>query len=113
MRDKFAPYPAEDRPMKRLLFSALLLGAGTAFCSAADFKAPVRLTAGDAAVRVESPGYAAACWADINSDGKMHLLVGQFNGGKIRVFKHLGGEKFAPGDWLQAEGKAAEVPGVW
>jgi hypothetical protein len=43
----------------------------------------------------------------------MHLLVGQFHQGKIRAFKHLGGEKFAPGNWLQAEGKVAEVPGVW
>ena len=52
--------------MKRLLFSALLLGGGTAFCSAADFEPPVRLKAGDAAIRVESPGYAAPCWADIH-----------------------------------------------
>ena len=99
--------------MKRLLLSALLLGGGTAFSSAADFEPPVRLKAGDAAIRVESPGYAAPCWADLKGDGKKHLLVGQFNQGKIRVFKHLGAEKFAPGTWLQAEGKVAEVPGVW
>jgi hypothetical protein len=99
--------------MKRLLLPALLLGTGTAFCRAADFEPPVRLKAGGAAVRVESPGYAAPCWADINGDGKKQLLVGQFSGGKIRVFKYLGDEKFAPGAWLQAEGKEAQVPGVW
>ncbi len=99
--------------MKRLLLSALLLGGGTAFCSAADFEPPVRLKAGDAAIRVESPGYAAPCLADLNGDGKMHLLVGQFNQGKIRVLKHRGADKFAPGNWLLAEGKVAEVPGVW
>ena len=99
--------------MKRLLLSALLLGGGTAFCGAADFEPPVRLKAGDAAIRVESPGYAAPCWTDVDGDGKKELLVGQFNQGKIRVFKHLGAEKFAPGNWLQAEGKVAEVPGVW
>jgi hypothetical protein len=99
--------------MKQLLLSALLLGGSTAFCRAADFKPPVRLMAGDAAVRVESPGYAAPCWADVDGDGKKDLLVGQFNQGKIRVFKHLGAEKFAPGKWLQADGKVAEVPGVW
>jgi hypothetical protein len=97
--------------MKRHLLSALLLGGGTAFCSAADFEPPIRVKVGDAAIRVESPGYAFPCWASIN--GKNHLLVGQFNQGKIQVFKHLGGEKFAPGNWLQAEGKVAEVPGVW
>jgi hypothetical protein len=99
--------------MKRLLLTALLLGGSTALCSAADFEPPVRLKAGDAAIRVESPGYAAPCWTDIDGDGKKDLLVGQFNKGKIRVFKHLGAEKFAPGNWLQAEGKVAEVPGVW
>ena len=97
--------------MKRLLLSAFLLGAGTACCSAADFEPPIRLKVGDAAIRVESPGYAFPCWANIK--GKKHLLVGQFNQGKIQVFKHLGGEKFARGNWLQAEGKVAEVPGVW
>jgi hypothetical protein len=99
--------------MKRLLLSFLLLGAGTTFCSAADFEPPVRLKADRDAIRVESPGYAAPCWADLNGDGKKQLLVGQFNQGKIRVFKYLGAEKFASGAWLQAEGKAAEVPGVW
>lgn len=97
--------------MKRLFLSALLLGGGTAFCSAAEFESPVRLKAGDAAIRVENPGYAAPCWADIQ--GKKQLLVGQFHQGKIRLFEHRGGEKFAPGAWLQAEGKVAEVPGVW
>jgi len=99
--------------MKRLLLSALLLGGGPAFCSAADFEPPVRLKAGDGAIRVESPGYAAPCWADLNGDGKKHLLVGQFNQGKIHVFKHRDAGKFASGTWLQAEGKTAEVPGVW
>jgi len=99
--------------MQRLLLSALLLGAGAAFCSASDFEPPVRLMAGNAAIRTESPGYAAPCWVDLNGDGKMHLLVGQFHDGKIRAFEHLGGKKFAPGDWLEAEGDVAEIPGVW
>src|SRR5262245_14388919 len=99
--------------MKRLMFSALLLGGSVVLCSAADFESPVLLKAGDVAIRVERPGYACPCWADIDGDGKKELLVGQFSGGKIRVFKHLGALKFAPGAWLQAEGKTAEVPGVW
>ena|SRR5688572_10341333 len=99
--------------MKRLVLGVLLLGGSAALCSAAEFQPPVRLKAGDAAVRVESPGYAAPCWADVDADGKSELLVGQFAKGKIRVFKHLGEEKFAPGEWLQAEGEVAQVPGVW
>ena len=108
--------------MKRLVLGLLALGGSTALCSAADFQPafqpPVRLIAGDDAVRVESPGYAAPCLADLDADGKKELLVGQFAKGKIRVFKHPGGEKFGPekfepGEWLQAGGEVAQVPGVW
>ncbi len=115
----------ETKTMKLMLFSTLLMFGGITACgaaefadaaelaSAAKFEKPVRLTAGGEAVRVESPGYAAPSWADIDGDGKKDLLVGQFRNGKIRVFKNLGDGKLAKGQWLQAEGKTAEVPGVW
>jgi hypothetical protein len=64
-------------------------------------------------VRVERPGYASPCWADVDGDGKKDLLVGQFSGGKIRVFKNRGDGVLNAGEWLQAGGKVAEVPGVW
>ena len=99
--------------MKQLLLVALLPVCGAAWCSAAEFERPVRLKAGGVAIRVESPGFAAPCWADVDGDGKMDLLVGQFHNGKIRVFKNLGEGKLAEGVWLQAEGQVAEVPGVW
>jgi hypothetical protein len=99
--------------MKRRLLVTLGLVYGPALCGAAEFEPPVRLTAGGAAVKVERPGYAAPCWADADGDGTPDLVVGQFNQGKMRAFKHLGGGKFAAGDWLKAEGQVAEVPGVW
>lgn len=99
--------------MKRLLIQAILPFCGAAWCVAGEFQPPVRLTAGGAAVRVEAPGYACPCRADIDRDGKLDLLVGQFNQGKIRVYRNLGGEKLAAGSWLQAGGKDAEIPGVW
>jgi hypothetical protein len=91
---------------------ALLL-FGTARGHAAEFAAPVRLQSDGSAIRVESPGYAAPCWADLDGDGKEELLVGQFRQGKIRVFPHLGDLVFGPGRWLEAEGSTAEIPGVW
>ena len=97
---------------QRLLAALGLLFCG-ALCCAADFEPPVRLTADGAAIRVEAPGYACPCWADVDGDGKKDLLVGQFNTGKIRVFKSLGKGKLAEGTWLQADGKPAEIPGVW
>ena len=97
--------------MRQLILIMFVCSA--AVCNAAEFETPVRLEADNKLVRVESPGYAAPCWCDVDNDGKKDLLVGQFNGGKIRFFKNLGDGKLAAGDWLKADGATAEVPGVW
>ena len=98
--------------MKSVLVS-ILAACGVGVAAGADFHKPVRLKGGGEYVRVESPGWAAPCLADIDRDGKPDLLVGQFNKGKIRFHKGLKDMKFAAGDWLEAEGNVAEVPGVW
>lgn len=98
--------------MKTLLSTLFLVG-GVVTCWASEFERPIRLEGAGEPVRVESPGYAAPCWADVDGDGKKDLLVGQFNQGKINVYKNLGDGKLAAGAWLNAEGKVAEVPGVW
>ncbi len=95
------------------LLPTLLVGGGLAIAGSAEFHPPVRLQADGVPVRVESPGYAAPCWADIDGDGQKDLLVGQFSGGKIRVHKNLGDGKLAAARWLKADGATAEVPGVW
>lgn len=97
--------------MKLILVAAAALSAATA--AATEFEKPVRLKAGDKHIRVEAPGYAAPAVCDIDQDGKLDLLVGQFRNGKIHVFKGKGDLKFAKSEWLQADGKPAEVPGVW
>jgi hypothetical protein len=99
--------------MKQRLLAALSVACGAAVCAAADFAPPVLLKADGVAIRVEAPGYACPCWVDIDRDGKKDLVVGQFRDGKMRSFKNLGDGKFAAGEWLKAEGKVAEVPGVW
>jgi len=99
--------------MRRTLQAAMGLLCCTSLASAVDFGDPVRLTANGKAIRVESPGYAFPCFGDVDGDGKKELLVGQFSGGKIKVYNHLGENKFAEGYWLQVDGKPAEVPGVW
>lgn len=99
--------------MKRLLLAAVLPFCGVAVCGAAEFEQPVLMKVDGTAVRVEAPGYAAPCWADVDGDGKKDLLVGQFSKGKIRVFSNRGGGKLGAGTWLRAGGQVAEVPGVW
>jgi len=99
--------------MKHPLRAALGLLCCSAVCSAADFADPVMLKAAGKAIKVDRPGYAFPCMADLDGDGKKELLVGQFSGGKIKVYKHLGNLNFAAGEWLKAEGEPAQVPGVW
>jgi FG-GAP-like repeat len=93
------------------LSTILVVGLGIG-CSS-EFQPPTRLKAGGVPVRVDDPGYAAPCRADIDGDGQKDLLVGQFSGGAIRVYKNLGDGNLASGEWLKAEGAIAEILGVW
>ena len=91
----------------------LTVGCATLAAQQPEFAAPVRLKAGDEYVKVEAPGYAAPCWADVDADGQKDLVVGQFKDGKIKVYRNLGEGKLAAGKWLEAAGDVAKVPGVW
>ena len=99
---------------RRLLVFALAgLVAPAGLAPAADFADPVRMEADGEPIKVEAPGYAAPCWDDIDGDGDMDLLVGQFNGGKIHVFHNTGDGTLTAAGFLEAEGETAVVPGVW
>ena len=69
--------------MRTLLLSIMWVTYAIAVASATEFEPPARLEADGVSVRVESPGYAAPCWADIDGDGKKDLLVGQKGGGRF------------------------------
>lgn len=78
------------------------------------FHAPVRLKTVDGSfVRTEAPGFAAPTCFDVDGDGKKDLVVGQFNGGKIRVYRNQGDGKLAAGEWLKTGDEIALVPDVW
>lgn len=90
-----------------------LVAAPAKATPAVSFHAPTLVTAAGTPVRVESPGYASPALADVDGDGDKDLLVGQFAGGKIHFYENQGDGNYAEGQWLQAGGKVAEVPGVW
>ena len=95
-----------------LLTATLALLGATSF-QEPQFAAPVRLEVAGKPIQVEAPGYAAPAWFDVDRDGKKELIVGQFAGGKMKVYKTGAYGEFSEGKWLEADGTTAEVPGVW
>ncbi len=79
----------------------------------ASFAKPIQMQAGGSPVKTEEPGYASPAWYDVNGDGHMDLVVGQFSDGKLRVYHGQKDGSLAEGEWLKADGEVAEVPGVW
>jgi len=104
----------------RLLIPALLCAAmlgDTARAGEAGRKLPVlappvKIMAADKPIAVEV-GHAMPFVVDWNKDGKKDLLVGQFGGGKCRVYLNVGADatpRFDRFTWLQANGADAAVP---
>lgn len=81
------------------------------------FESPQRMKAGDEFVQTEDPGYACPTLADLDGDGKLDLIVGQFESGNMQFFKNVSADKnvlkFAAGKWIKSGDKRAVVPGVW
>ena len=89
---------------------------GSASESSYKFEKPVRLMVGDEPISVDSPGYACPTMADVDGDGKVDLVVGQFAGGSMKFYKNIadsGPPQFEKGVWIKTGGKKATVPGVW
>ena len=93
-------------------FSPILLAGLGVGCSS-EFQPPTRIKAGGVPVRVESPGYAAPCWADLDGDGKKDLLVGQFKAGRSASTRISARASSRPGSGSGRRRAVAEVPGVW
>jgi hypothetical protein len=104
-------------PMRNALLacSALLCFQTAAQAAQAPVPAladPVKITAAGQPIAVDI-GHASPCAFDINHDGKKDLLVGQFDGGKLRVYLNKGADaepKFDEFTYLQIDGTAATVP---
>lgn len=93
---------------------------GVLFCSGQKLRAddselmpPVLLQAGGKPIDVERVGHAAPFVGDFDGDGVMDLLVGQFDEGRLRVYRNLGTNakpRFESYTWFKAGGELGRVP---
>jgi opacity protein-like surface antigen len=96
--------------------AAALLPAATFAAANAPGKAqlapPVQVQAEGGPIDVEV-GHAAPYLADFDGDGTRDLLVGQFGGGKLRIYKNQGTDaepRFAQYEWFKAGADLGTVP---
>jgi hypothetical protein len=80
---------------------------------AAGFAAPVRLQAAGEVIDTPNIGHAAPFVGDFDGDGTRDLLVGQFDGGLLWIYRNLGSDaepRLAAGVKFQDGRKEGTVP---
>lgn len=89
-----------------------LVWMGSLVC-AGELADPVRVEVAGVPLDVERIGHAAPFFGDFDGDGLPDLLVGQFEDGRLRVFRNLGtrtAPRFEQGEWFRAGGDFGRVP---
>ena len=105
---------------RAMLFAAVSLSVGLAASAddklvdghAPDLAPPVRLLASDKPIDANI-GHAAPFYADIDGDGVRDLLVGQFDGGQLRIYHNFGTNAqpaFRDMQWFKAGADLGKVP---
>ncbi len=80
---------------------------------ASDLAPPVHVLVAGRPLDVERSGHAAPCFGDLDGIGKLALLVGQFDGGRLRIYRNTGSPripKFESYTYFSAGGQHASVP---
>jgi hypothetical protein len=98
--------------MTRFPVLPVLLFAAVCFGQTPVFDLPVAIEANGMPINVGVGGNASPFLVDWNGDGKQDLLLGQYDGGKVRYYQNIG-ENFNPVfgnfEYMQADGSDITV----
>jgi hypothetical protein len=95
------------------LLLGLLLATAAMAGESNDLLPPVQIQAGGKALDIEREGHSAPFVGDFYEDGGLCLLVGQFDSGRLRIYRNTGTRakpRFDSYTWFEADGKIASVP---
>ncbi len=95
-----------------LALAGLALSQAPGGAPASELAAPVLVEAGGRAIDVEG-GNSAPFLFDLDGDGLRDLLVGQFEQGRVRVYRNVGtrgAPRFDGHEFLRAGGELARIP---
>jgi hypothetical protein len=98
----------------QLTMAGLVVLAGIApAAESGDLLPPVPVQVGGRPLDVEHDGHAAPFAGDLDGDGRLTLLVGQYYEGRLRVYRNTGTRRrpvFDSFTWFEAGGKPGRVP---
>lgn len=95
-----------------LLLAGCLLTLHVTVLGGEVFHKPVRLKADGKWIDTDI-GHAAPFVSDIDGDGKRDLLVGQFGGGKLKIYRNVGTDerpRYRKATWFRAGRGDGTVP---
>ena len=95
------------KPLPFILLSALPLQA-----EKLSFTSPKLLKNTQGTIRSHEPACNSPAWGDVTGDKHPDLILGEINGGRIRIYPGNKNRKLGEATWLQTDGKIAEVPGI-
>jgi hypothetical protein len=99
--------------MNRWHLTLAALALATPPLAAGPFLPPVPLQADGKPLDVQREGHSAPFVGDFDGDGKRDLLVGQYDEGRLRIYRNVGTDakpRFTSYTWLRAGGEDARVP---